>query len=247
MTEYQPQRQESGLRIGSFAGAAIVIEPAFLLLAAYVIGSAMLRGGAEALPTALVYVGVIFAAILIHELGHAAMAAALRIPSKRIVLTFFGGYVQFARQPKKLWHEIAVSAAGPGANLATWALVISLTPLLRDSLAPTDGSSGFLNALGMLGFLSLILGVFNLIPGFPLDGGHILRSALTYFFPRPTARMIAAVCGLVVAALIGLWALSSGLLWTGFIAILLALAAWAELRSARYDASSGSSDTMSNA
>jgi Zn-dependent protease len=241
--------RESGLRIGSFAGAAIIIEPALLLLAAYVVGSAFLRGGAEALPTALIYVGVLFAAVLIHELGHAGMAAALQIPSKRIVLTFFGGYVQFAEQPKKLWHEIAVSAAGPGSNLATWALILALQPLLANTFSQTPESIAILNTLAMLGFVSLILGAFNLLPGFPLDGGHILRSALTYVFPRPTARTIAAVCGLAVAAAIGLWALSGGLLWTGFIAILLALAAWAELRSARYDAGQGggSSGTMSNA
>jgi Zn-dependent protease len=241
--------QESGLRIGSFAGAAIVIEPAFLLLAAYVVGSAFLRGGAEAMPTALIFVGVIFAAILIHEIGHAAAAAALNIPSKRIVLTFFGGYVQFARQPKKPWHEIVVSAAGPAANLATWALAVSLLPLLNSALPSTPDAFTALNALQMLAFVSLLLGVFNLLPGFPLDGGHILRSALAYVFPRSTARTIAAVCGMIVAALIGLWALRGGMLWTGFIAVLLALAAWAELRAARYDAAqrSDSSDPRSNA
>jgi stage IV sporulation protein FB len=240
--------QESGLRIGSFAGAAIVIEPAFLLLAAYVAGSAFLRGGAEALPTALIYIGVIFAAVLIHEIGHAGVAAALHIPSKRIVLTFFGGYVQFARQPEKLWHEIAVSAAGPGANLVTYLLITALQPLLRDSLAPTDETFGFLNALAMLGFVSLILGVFNLLPGFPLDGGHILRAALTYMFPRPSARMIAAVCGLLVAAAVLVYALTGAMIWTGFIALLLGLAAWAELRTARYDMAQrpDTPDTTSN-
>lgn len=227
--------QESGLRIGSFAGAAIIIEPAFLVLAAYVVGSAVLRGGGDALPQALIYVGVLFAAILIHELGHAAMAAALRIPSKRIVLTFFGGYVEFARQPEKLWHEVAVSAAGPGANLATYVLLLSLQPLLANSLSQASETFAFLNALAMLGFVSLILGAFNLLPGFPLDGGHILRAALTYVFPRPTARAIAAVCGLSVAGIVGLWALSGAMLWTGFIAVLLALAAWAELQGARAD------------
>lgn len=228
--------QESGLRIGSFAGAAIIIEPAFLLLAAYVVGSALLRDGVAALPQAIVYVGLLFAAVLIHELGHAGMAAALKIPSKRIVLTFFGGYVQFVRPPEKLWHEIAVSAAGPGANLATYGLVLSLQPFLASSLAQSPQTFELLNTLALFGFVSLILGVFNLLPGFPLDGGHILRSALSYVFPRPTARTIAAVCGLIVAALVGLWALSSGFVWTALIAVLLALAAWAELRAARYDA-----------
>jgi len=241
--------QESGLRIGSFAGAAIIIEPAFLLLAAYVVGSAFLRGGAEAMPTALIYVGVLFAAVLIHEIGHAGVAAALNIPSKRIVLTFFGGYVQFARPPEKLWHEIAVSAAGPGANLATYLLLLSLQPILANILSQTPESFALLNALAMLGFVSLILGVFNLLPGFPLDGGHILRAALTYVFPRPTARMVAAICGLLVAAGILVFALTGAMIWTAFIALLLGLAAWAELRAARYDTAHprpDTSDTTSN-
>ena len=241
--------QENGLRIGSFAGAAIIIEPAFLLLAAYVVGSAFLRGGAEAMPTALIYVAIIFAAVLIHEIGHAGVAAALQIPSKRIVLTFFGGYVQFARQPKKLWHEIAVSAAGPGENLATYVLVLSLQPILASTLSQTPETFEFLNALAMLGFVSLILGAFNLLPGFPLDGGHILRAALSYVFPRPAARMIAAVCGLLVAAAVLVFALTSAMIWTAFIALLLGLAAWAELRAARYDKDHqrpGAPDTNSN-
>jgi stage IV sporulation protein FB len=240
--------RETGVRIGSFAGAAIVIEPAFLLLAAYVVGMGLLREGVGALPALLIYVGVLFAAILIHELGHAAAAAALQIPSKRIVLTFFGGYVQFARPPKKLWHDIAVSAAGPGANLATWLLVTSLMPLFASSLPSTNEAFSLLNALSLLGWVSLILGVFNLIPGFPLDGGHILRAALSYFMARPRARMVAAVVGLLVAGAIGLYALSSGLMWSGFIAVLLGLAAWAELAGARDElAHQRSGDTTSNA
>jgi stage IV sporulation protein FB len=241
--------QESGLRIGSFAGAPIVIEPAFLLLAAYVVGSAFLRDGAEALPTALIYVSVVLAAVLIHEIGHAGVAAALRIPSKRIVVTFFGGYVQFARQPEKLWHEIAVSAAGPGANLATYVLLLSLQPILTNTLSPTPETFGLLNALAMLGLVNLILGVFNLAPGFPLDGGHILRAALSYVFPRRTARMIAAVCGLLVAAAVLVFALTGAMIWTAFIALLLGLSAWAELRAARYDTARqrpNASDTASS-
>ena len=234
--------RETGLRIGSFAGAAIVIEPAFLLLAAYVVGSAFLRNGAEALPSALIYVGVIFTAVLVHEFGHASAAAALRIPSKRIVLTFFGGYVQFARQPEKLWHEIVVSAAGPGANLVTWLLVTSLWPLLVSGFALDPASDGFLRALNLLAFVSLILGLFNLLPGFPLDGGHILRAALSYVFARPMARLIAAVCGLAVAAAIAVFALTGTLVWTGLIAVLLGLAAWAELAAARREMARPSAD-----
>jgi Zn-dependent protease len=237
--------RESGLRIGSFAGAPVLVEPTFLLLALYVVGSAVLRGGAGEFVSALIFVGVIFAAIIIHEFGHAAMAAALKIPSRRIVLTFFGGYVQFERQPKHGWQEIAVSAAGPGANLASYVLVASLLPLLAPTMAP-DGI-GFLNALNTFGVISLLLGLFNLLPGFPLDGGHILRAALGYVMQRNTARIVTAITGLILAAALIGYAIWQELLWTVFIAGLLGLAAWSELRAAQYDRQRGVSDTTSNA
>jgi stage IV sporulation protein FB len=240
----QYQEQESGLRIGSFAGAPVVIEPTFLLLAAYVVGSALLRDGSGALGEALIFVGVIFLAILIHEFGHAAMAAALKIQSRRIVLTFFGGYVQFVRPPQKAWQEIAVSAAGPGANLASWALAASALPLIAPSLGYSEDNLVVLNAINTFALLSLILGLFNLIPGFPLDGGHILRAALTYVVSRRNARMIAAYVGLLVALLLGLFALWQMMIWTAFIAGLLGLAAWAELRGAQ---SEPQFDSRSNA
>jgi stage IV sporulation protein FB len=139
-----------------------------------------------------------------------------------------------------------VSAAGPGANLASYILVASLSPLLVEALAPDAFNVGLLNALSTFGFVSLILGLFNLLPGFPLDGGHILRAALTYVMPRPNARMATAICGLLVAAGLIAYAVSQQLVWTLFIAALLGLAAWAELRAARLEAQ-GASDTTSNA
>lgn len=222
-------REPGGLRIGTFAGAPVIIETSFLLLGAYVLGSAVLREGSGALAEALVFVGVIFAAVIIHEFGHAAMAAALRIPSRRIVLTFFGGYVEFVRPPERGWHEIAVSAAGPLANLASYVFVASLLPLLASALAPDQTNATMLNALNTFGFVSLLLGLFNLLPGFPLDGGHILRAALGYFMSLRSARITTAICGLLVAAGLGLFAISQGFLWSVFMAALLGLAAWAEL------------------
>lgn len=239
--------RESGLRIGSFAGAPVYVEPTFLLLAAYVVGSDVMRGGIAAAPSALIFVGVIFAAIIIHEFGHAAMAAALKIPSRRIVLTFFGGYVQFVRQPQHGWQEIAVSAAGPGANLACYVLVASLLPLLTSTLFITPNDTSLLGALNTFGFMSLLLGLFNLLPGFPLDGGHILRAALGYFMQRNTARVVTAITGLIIAAALIAYAIWASLIWTLFISGLLGLAAWSELRAARYDAQRGVSDTTSNA
>jgi len=239
--------RQNGLRIGTFAGAPVIIESTFLLLAAYVVGSAILRGGVDAAPGALILVGVVFAAIVIHEFGHAGVAAALNIPSRRIVLTFFGGYVQFARQPKHGWQEIAVSAAGPGANLASYILVASIMPLLTSTLWLTPNDTSFLGALNTFGVISLMLGLFNLLPGFPLDGGHILRAALSYVMQRNTARIVTAITGLLLTAALIAYAIWQELLWTVFVAGLLGLAAWAELRAARYERQRAASDTTSNA
>jgi Zn-dependent protease len=219
----QGARQENGLRIGSFAGAPIIIEPTFLFLGAYVLGSAVLDGGVEALRPAAIYLGALVVAVLVHEIGHAGVAQMLRIPSKRIVLTFFGGYVQFAFQPRTRWHEIAVSAAGPLANLATWFLL---------SFVAIE-NNGFGLFLSSLLFVSLILGILNLLPGFPLDGGHILRALLSYAMPRRTASFITACIGLALAIVITLWALWSQMWWTTLVGVLLGLAAWAEIQRSR--------------
>ena len=235
--------QESGLRIGSFAGAPIIVEPTFLFLGAYVLGSAVLDGGMGALPGALSYLGVLIVAVLVHELGHAGAAALLRIPSKRIVLTFFGGYVQFAWQPKTRWHEIVVSAAGPLANLATYGVLGLAAPLLSGAL----GDTAALTFVGNLVFVSLILGVLNLLPGFPLDGGHILRAALSYLMARNRASLVAACVGLVLAALITLYALWSQMWWTTLVGVFLALAAWAEIQRSRAAPNQEPPSTTSNA
>lgn len=234
------------MRLGTFAGAPVFVEPTFLLLAAYIVGSSVLSGGTAALGGALIFVAVIFVAIIIHEFGHAAMAAALKIPSRRIVLTFFGGYVEFVRPPQKPWQEIAVSAAGPGANLASWIFMISLLPLLAPALANDSVNATVLSALNTFAWLSLILGVFNLLPAFPLDGGHILRAALSYVIPRTSARIFTAYTGLLLAGGLIIYALSQGMIWTLFIAGLLGLTAWTELRAAQHDRQRGA-DSTSNA
>lgn len=230
---------EGGLRIGTFAGAPVVIDPTILLLAAYVVGSAFLRGGIDDVAGAAAFVGVLMVAVLAHEFGHAGVAALLKIPSERIVLTFFGGYVKFASPPQKRWHEIAVSAAGPLVNLVCWAAALALAPALASSPL-------LLGLLGQFAYVSLILGALNLLPGFPLDGGHILRAFLSYFMSRPRAGLIAASVGLVLAAALIAYALSQMMIWSVLIGGLLALTAWSEIQRSRAALAAGD-QTMSNA
>jgi len=237
----------NGLRIGTFAGAAVVIDSTFLLLGAYVLGSAVLTGGPDAISGAFIFLAVLTLAVVLHEFGHATAAALLKIPSKRIVLTFFGGYVQFAWPPAKRWHEIVVSAAGPGVNLLSWIAAAIALNAVAPALDPNaDANRAALLAMSQFAYASLILGAFNLLPGFPLDGGHILRAALSYVMSRQRAGLVAAVCGILVALALIAFALWQSMYWTAGIALLLALSAWAELQRNRALLSAAAS-TTSNA
>lgn len=222
--------QESGLRLGSFAGAAIIVDSSLVLLAAFVLGSAVLNGGLETLPFALITLGAILLAVLLHEFGHAAMAAALGVRSKRIVLTFFGGFVQFETPPQMRWHEIAVAAAGPLTNLAcAWLVDRAAGEAFASSFAHPVWSV----ALSQFAYVSLLLGAFNLIPALPLDGGHILRSFLNYFLSRPRASMVGAGFGVAFALALAAFGAIESLWLTVMIAVLLGLSAWAEIQRSR--------------
>jgi Zn-dependent protease len=217
-----------GLRIGTFAGAPVIMDWSVAILAGYVVLSRLAAGGADALPGALVLLAAIFVSILIHEFAHAGTAAALKLPSKAIVLTFFGGHVEFERKPEKRWHDFVVSAAGPFSNLA---LAGALFGLAAVNPQPAGGlEADFLNQLFIL---NLLLGAFNLLPGFPLDGGRMLASGLSYVMAPPRARIIAGVTGICIAALAAWYGFAVGLPWTVLIGLLLLLAALAEIAAAR--------------
>ena len=242
-----------GLRLGSFAGAPIIVDQTIVLLIAYVLGSAVLSGGVASLPAALIFLAAILLAVLLHEFGHAGVAAALKLRSKHIMLTFFGGYVEFEEEPRARWQEIAVSFAGPAVNLLCAAALPFIIRGLSETGWPSRDTPLALSFFDSFYYVSLVLGAFNLLPGFPLDGGRILRAALAYFMARQRAYLLAAWIGLIIAIGIGGFAVSQQMWWTLFIAALLALAAWAEIRRARAALAAGdqpppaSPSTTSNA
>ncbi|HVY03447.1 MAG TPA: site-2 protease family protein [Caulobacterales bacterium] len=225
--------ERNGLRLGSFAGAPIILDWTVALLAGYWILTDVTRGGVSALPTSVLFVGAVLAAILAHEVGHAAMAAALRIPAAVIVLTFFGGYVQFVTPPQKRWHDMLVSAAGPGANLALGALIAFAVQPHLPALSGGDRAGYlFYYFLAQFVWVNVLLGLFNLLPGFPLDGGAILRAFLSYFLRAARARWIVGWTGLLIATAVAVWGLMSGQLWTAGIGALLAFSSFAEISAA---------------
>ena len=159
-----------------------------------------------------------FGSVLAHELGHVYLALRNGIPVKGITLFIFGGVAQIAEEPKDPGVEFRVAIAGPAVSLGLAGLFGGL--FLLDQAIP------FLAAPSVwLLRINFILAVFNMIPGFPLDGGRVLR-ALVWRFTGDLGRatQIASFAGQIVAfgfISIGIFSLLTGNvfngLWLAFI------------------------------
>lgn len=115
---------------------------------------------------------LLFVSVLVHELAHSLMANSRGVPVKSITLFIFGGVSNIEREPPNAGTEFWIAIVGPLTSLAIGVIAFFLGALLLPVVA-------FLAAiLSYLGVANLLLGVFNLIPGFPLDGGRVLRSIL---------------------------------------------------------------------
>ncbi len=169
-----------GWRAGTLGGVEIRLDPSLFLIGALVTFSLAVavlpREVPRLSPIAYWLFGALAAVIFIlsilwHEMAHALMALHYRIPVKRIVLHLFGGVAFIARDPERPAHEFWIAILGPLSSL---------------SLALIFGALGNLPDLTgaicrWLALINLTLAIFNLLPGFPLDGGRVLRAALWYF------------------------------------------------------------------
>lgn len=115
---------------------------------------------------------LLFISVLLHELSHSYAAKRLGIEIKEITLFIFGGVAQLSREPEKAGVELKIAIAGPMASIA---LAIIFSGLAR-GLSTLDPSSIFIDIFRYTYIINIVLAVFNLIPGFPLDGGRVLRA-----------------------------------------------------------------------
>jgi len=114
---------------------------------------------------------LLFGSVLLHELGHSYVALRYRIPIRQITLFIFGGIAQMNREPPGPRAELLIAVAGPAVSVLLGGVLLALA-------ATVDAGQGLI-ALGLLvGSVNMQLGLFNLIPGFPLDGGRVLRAGL---------------------------------------------------------------------
>lgn len=162
--------------------------------------------------------------VTLHELGHALTARAFGYRTSDITLSLLGGCASLIALPRKGWQEFLTAIAGP---LTSFAIAGTMHVVLLSGLISNEW-------LGLLLLytcvMNVMLGGFNLLPGFPMDGGRIFRSTMLLFLSRARATFVAMWVGRVVAILIGLrgvWSiLNHGSL--GFISILIAWMIWQE-------------------
>jgi Zn-dependent protease len=144
----------------------------------------------------------LFASILVHELAHSLVAIRFGGRVQSITLMLLGGVSQLARIPRRPRHEALMAAIGPATSVVLGALLFigyRVSAAWRPDLQM---------ALFYLSGMNVTLGIFNLIPAFPMDGGRVLRAALAAKLSRGHATQIAAAVGKVCAValgLLGLW------------------------------------------
>ncbi|HWU86549.1 MAG TPA: site-2 protease family protein, partial [Kofleriaceae bacterium] len=165
----------------------------------------------------------LFASVTVHELAHtfAAMRFGGRVRS--ITLMLVGGVSQLVRIPDRPLHEAIMAAVGPATSLVLGGVIYLLY----------RGSGGWPPDLQMalfyLGGMNLVLGAFNLIPAFPMDGGRLLRAGLAARLGRARATQIAATVGKVSAFVLGALGLWTASLLLMLIAVFVYAGAQGEL------------------
>ena len=154
--------------------------------------------GASGYALAGVFAVLVYASILVHELAHAGAARAFRYPVHEIRLYALGGYTSYERRVGLPGRELLIALAGPGSTLvlaaACWGVGTSLSGVLPVGSVVTD-------MLLQLGFVGVALGVYNLLPGLPLDGGALVKCVVWKATgSEPVGMRVAAYTGFVVAA-----------------------------------------------
>lgn len=138
--------------------------------------------------------------IVLHELGHSAVAIRKGCRVREITLMFMGGAAQMDRMPARPLDEFLMAAAGPAVSLLLGLLGLWGGARLSLPLFVLD-----FNIVEWLGVVNLMLMVFNLLPAFPMDGGRIFRSVLTPKLGRVKATLIAARLGKAMAVVFGVY------------------------------------------
>ena len=169
----------SSFKIGKIAGIEIGVHWSWLLifvLITWSFASGILEeffpewSDARRWAVGVIVAAVFFTSILLHELSHSLVAKARGIPVRNITLFVFGGVSNLGREAQSAGEEFQIAIVGPLTSLAVGALFAVLWAALR---VPAPDAAAI---AGYLAFINAVIAAFNMLPGFPLDGGRVFRS-----------------------------------------------------------------------
>ncbi|WP_165704080.1 site-2 protease family protein [Enhygromyxa salina] len=172
----------------------------------------------------------VFTCVLLHEFGHALVARRFGIETRRITLLPIGGVAELERSPSDPRAELWIAAAGPAVNLGI-AAALALAGFALGSF----GAGGLVSVvLSGLVWANLMLGLFNLVPAFPMDGGRVFRALASKRVGQLRATQLAAKLGRFLAVGFGAWGLFGGNPVLVLVAAFVWFAAGRELASVRH-------------
>ena len=205
--EEQPDRREQtdrgqhGIIVARPFGIPVYISPYWFVIAAvfsviYANDLSSTISGNTRYIVAAAFVILLYLSVLVHELAHSVVARGYGLPVRRIVLNPLGGVSEIEREAPTPGREFAVAGAGPALSLVLAAIGWGLA-----QLAPYGVTGALIRQLMVA---NIIVGIFNLLPGLPLDGGRMLRAVIWKITKKPTTATIAAAWvgrGLAIALL----------------------------------------------
>lgn len=216
---------DSSLKIARIWGIDVQVHWSFVLILFY--GAFLFSRNASNVLNGAIY-GVIvilllFVCVVLHEFGHAMTAKYFGVNVPHITLLPIGGVAQLERMPRKPMHEFLIAIAGPAVNFVLAALLLPVALLVVFTSMRVGSSWMMISALmrtaqsmslgGLLLTLvgtNILLGVFNLLPAFPMDGGRILRALLALRLQYIPATRIAVLVGRGMAVLFAIWGIFGG-------------------------------------
>jgi Zn-dependent protease/CBS domain-containing protein len=191
--EEQPARQggrgQHGFVVARPFGIPVYVSPYWFIIAGvfiviYANDLSTTLSGSMRYVVAAAFVVLLYVSVLVHELSHSVVARGFGLPVRRILLYPLGGISEIEREAPTPGREFAVAGAGPALSLVLGAIGLGLY-----QLAPYGVTGVLIRQLMVANF---IVGVFNLLPGLPLDGGRMLRAVIWKITGKPTTATIAA-------------------------------------------------------
>ncbi len=219
-------------RLGKIFDIEVKLHGTMVLLAAFYVLTGALSGGLPQAAFNLALGVTVFGVVLLHELGHLAAYRHYGLKAHDILLTPLGGIARGLGSPKTGWQEFVIAAAGPAVNVVLGAIsYLGLTMLPWSSMGPNGAFASVL--VSWFVGINITLLLFNLIPALPMDGGRMLRAALTPKFGFVRATQIAAKVARWATLGMALMAFYTGSFSLLFIAGMIYMLSWVEVAQAQ--------------